>query len=402
MPTKVVIFSFPATGHVNASLKFCKDLTKAGTQVCYVTLKEHFPKFMDMPGIKMIEYPKTFGDYYREKEKTSGQIKANLIALLGMLYKMTDIVTPFIINVVKKEKPDAIICDPFCIGAKIAGKLLNIPVVLFFTFLVQNPVGEKMPAGIKKAIMLHPLQLIKAINLQKNIDKKYNGLCDKPGDLLSHQGLTTVVTTSKEFHPYGDMYPDNVIFAGPNNTDVELQQKDSKLVFVSMGTVESSAEVLNACIDAAADLDIKLVITLANNKQNKIDKDKIPNNVTVYDNMSPVQFREFINKASVFINSGGINSVSDSIMCLTPMIICAKSQESYDMGVLVQKYKCGRLYQYKDMTAENIREEINIVLNDKSVSSGLEKYRQSFINSMGYKKAAELVLEKIKEKSSEQ
>lgn len=392
---KVLFFSFPASGHVNSSLELCEELAKHDIVFKYVTFKEYFQKFKYIDNIQMVDYCEEFRNYYFDNEERSGQIKANLIALLNMLYTMTNILCPFVYDLIQKEKPDLLICDPFIIAAKMAAKAKNVEYSLFFSLLVQNPVGNKMPPGILKTILRHPILLGKTIGLSKDINKRYGEFCDEPGDLLSHQGVKTIVTTAMEFHPYGDLYPENVYFAGPINREVELKEKDEKLIFLSMGTIESNAPAIEAFIDIVGQTDYKLVVTLANNKQIKIDRSKLPKNVIIYDNLTPTEYRSMIARAILFINSGGINSVSEAILSLTPMLICPSSQETHDMGVLVQKYHCGILYDHKHIKTDLLKKAAKTVLTDRTTTNGLKTYRKYLLNSMGFAKAADELLKNL-------
>lgn len=388
---KILFISFPATGHVNASKKFIKELcTRRDTEVYYVTLSEHFKRFDDIQDIKLIPYNDEYAQYYRTEEKHSGEIKSNLLQLLYMLYKMMEKSVEFIENTVNKIAPTMIICDPFVIGAKAVAKKYNIPYNLYFTFLVQNPVGDTMPPGIKKTILLHPWLLFKTMGLQKKLAKIY-GYCDMPGDLLSHQDVKTIVTTSSEYHPYGELYPHNVFFAGPPNVWKADVKTKKNMVFISLGTVESNVDVIKACLEIAKNKKYEFVITLANNKQNYVHREEDLYNVTIYENLTPEKFREVLSEAKLFINSGGINSISDSIMAMTPILVYPASQESHDMGALVQEYRCGYLHEGK-IRVNELEREIDLLIQDNSYSSGLITYRESFLNAAGYEKAVEFIL----------
>ncbi|WP_177180766.1 glycosyltransferase [[Clostridium] polysaccharolyticum] len=388
---KILFVSFPATGHVNASKKFIKELCqRQDSEVYYVTLREHFRRFDDVKGLHLIPYNEEYVQYYRTEEKHSGKIKSNLLQLLYMLYQMMEKSVEFIDHTVERIKPDRIVCDPFAIGAKAVAKKYKIPYHLYFSFLVQNPAGDAMPPGIKKMILLHPVTLFKAMRLQKKLTKKY-GYCDMPWDLLDHQHVKTIVTTSSKYHPYGDRYPENVFFAGPPDVWKTEPKPKKDMVFVSLGTVESNVCVIKACLELAKTKKCEFVITLAGNKQNYIQKEDSLTNVTIYENLTPEEFRGVLSEAKVFINSGGINSVSDSIMAMTPVLVYSASQESHDMGVLVQEYHCGYLHEGK-IKVKELEREIDLLLQDKSYSSGLPIYRESFWNAAGYEKAAEFVL----------
>jgi MGT family glycosyltransferase len=383
-----MFISFPAVGHVNVSINLCKELADKNVKLLYYTLEEHFHKFEGYNNIEVRKYPDNFAEYYSEKAKISGKIIQNLVALLHMLYSFTDMLMPFLIKEVEKEKPDLIMCDPLSIWGKIVARLYNIPLALLFTIFVGA--GEKkIPPGAIKSMLLNMPTFIQSMMIKKRIDKKYGNLCDNPPDIMDHQGEFTIVTTSKEFHPNGHAIPDNVRFMGPTNTEHSILPKDNKLIFVSIGTVQSNNALWEACINATKDLGYKVAITLAGNKQNKINMKTIPDHVTIYDNLTPTEYKNMISKSVLFISHGGASSVTDSILGMTPLLVCPGSDETYEMGRLVKYHKCGSFYPYKKIRTDKLREEIIKVLNDDSTKSGLEKMRQFFLNSMGCKKVVE-------------
>jgi MGT family glycosyltransferase len=392
---KVMFISFPVVGHVNASINICKELAANNIQVIYYTLEEHVFKFEGIKNIEVRKYPETFAKYCRESKQAPAKIKKNLVALLHIIYLWADMLVPFLQEEVKREKPDLIIADSLSMYGKMVARMNNIPLVLLFTHFVGRPGKSKLPPGVIWSMLLNIPTFIQVIMLKKRLDNLYANSSDNPDALLSHQGQFTIVTTSREFHPEGDAYPENVKFMGPNNVEQSVSPKDKKLIFVSLGTVEENNAVYPACINAVKDLDKRVVITLAGNKQSKINLKKIPDYVTVYDNMTPTEFRKTISQAALFINSGGVNSVSDSIMGKTPLLICPASAETEEVASVVEGHHCGIRYPYKKITVNGMRKTILQVINDQSTGENLERIRESFLNSMGCKKVVAELIDKF-------
>ena len=351
----------------------------------------NFKRFDDIEGLELIAYNKEFSDYYSQEEENSGQIKNDVIKLLYMLYIMMDKNTGFIEQKIIEIEPDIIIADPFVIGAKAICKKIKKPLILFYSLLLPDPTGPVIPAEAKKSMLLHPVRFMKTIALQKKMEKKW-GYCDLPDKLLSHDGRMCIVSTIKEFQPGGEEFPPNVIFAGPPNVEIIENPKKEKLIFVSMGTVESSISTIRICLSVAKGSEYEFIITLAGNKQNCISEKIELKNVTIFDNLTQVEFRSYLTRAVVFINSGGTNSIWDSIMTKTPILVYTKSPESKNTGRLVELYKCGILHS-GDQTKQIMYDEIVKLITDKIYVQGLEKFQNKFKESNGYESVAEIIIE---------
>ncbi|MCX7843031.1 MAG: glycosyl transferase [Clostridia bacterium] len=389
---KVMFISFPASGHVNASVNVCKELASRNVKVIYYTLEEHFYKFAGHENIEVRGFPENFKKYYYEKAAISGKIMKSLVRILHMVYSFTDILMPFVIDEVEREKPDLIMGDALSVYAKIIARMKKIPLVLVFTFLIQtDPENPKppIPPGAIRSMLLNFPTFIDAMNIKNSINKKYGNFCDEPGDFLHHQDEFTIVTTSKEFQPKGHLFGDNVKFMGPTNVKHSTIPEVKDTIFVSIGTVQSNNLIWDSCINATRGMGYKVKLTFAGNKQNKVTLKDIPDNVTIYDNLTPDEYRDIISQSVLFISHGGINSVSDAILGMTPILVIPGNDETVQMGQLVEKYRCGRMYAYKKIDEKKLREEISRIINDSSTRSGLAAMRQSFLNSMGCKKVVD-------------
>jgi MGT family glycosyltransferase len=230
---------------------------------------------------------------------------------------------------------------------------------------------------------------MKMFSIQKDIKKQYGMLYDQPMNMMSHQGKFTMVMTSKEFHPTGSEYPNNVRFVGPAHVENCEIPEDKDTILISLGTILYSDTHWDACIEAAKDLGYKVVVTFGGNTRNKVNTENLPPNVEIYNNLSQEEFRNVLKHSAVFISHGGFNSISDSVLYRTPLIICPTTAEQAGNGEFIEEYGCGMLYNKKRINAQELREMIKQVVNDEAFKDNVEKYRQSFLNSMGMEKVVD-------------
>ncbi len=388
--------SFPIPGHVNPTINFCRELGDLNVKVYYYTLEKLFSKFDGIKNIELCNYPKEFAEYYDLKNEEYSQNpvkKYRPFSLLNLFYSFAEILTPYMIEEVEKIKPDLIICDPFSIWGKAVSRYFNIPWINFFC----APVGDflslkECPSfirGILKSLVLDYDQIHNIKKTKRRIAKKYGINTEKLKDILTPQGKYSIVMTSKEFHPNGDKYPSNIKFVGPAHVENCIIPDDKDTIFISIGTILQSDTFWDTCISAIKDLGYKVVISFGNVEMNKINTKDLHENVIIHKNLSLDEFRCVLKKSVLFISHGGFNSITDSILYKTPLLVCPTTPEQATNGEMIEAYGCGMLYPYKKIEEIKLREKALEIINNPNRRSGLEKYRQSFLDSLGCKKAAE-------------
>jgi MGT family glycosyltransferase len=389
---KILFISFPVSGHVNPQFCFNKELSKQNVKLIYYTFNKYFDKYKDVENMELRKYPDSFRDLY-DRLSADSRMHSKLLAMLYVFYAFTESVLPFIMEEVEREKPDLIICDSLAMWGKVATRYHNIPYCYFFTsFMGDSQTVQKSPAfkmNILKSVLLDFPYLMKMFSIQKDIKKQYGMLYDQPMNMMSHQGKFTMVMTSKEFHPTGSEYPNNVRFVGPAHVENCEIPEDKDTILISLGTILYSDTHWDACIEAAKDLGYKVVVTFGGNTRNKVNTENLPPNVEIYNNLSQEEFRNVLKHSAVFISHGGFNSISDSVLYRTPLIICPTTAEQAGNGEFIEKYGCGMLYNKKRINARELREMIKQVINDEAFKDNVEKYRQSFLNSMGMEKVVD-------------
>lgn len=388
---KIVFINFPVSGHVNPQINLCRELAEKDVKLIYYTFESYFHKFEGIDNIELRKYPDSFYKYYNELA-ADDSLHNKFIAFFYVFYTLTENILPFMMEDVKKENPDLIICDSLAIWGKVVARALNIPLSFFFSSFMGDTIALKnSPAfamGILKSAIFDFKYVLKYNAIKKRIEKQYGKVADGAKDIMAHKGKFSVVTTSREFQPGGHLYPSNVKFIGPAHVDDSDLTEEKDTIFISLGTIAYSDTYWDICIEAAQNLGYKIVVSFGGNKNNKVSQKNMKDNVSVYDNLSLKEYRNVLKKSVLFISHGGFNSISDSILYMTPLIICPLSAEQSSNGKIVEQLGCGVHYNYNEIEVNKLRNKINEVLSNEKRRSGLEKYRKSFINSMGYKKAA--------------
>lgn len=387
---KILFISLPVSGHVNPQLNLCEELSKRNVKLIYYTFEKYFPKFNGIDNIELRKYPDSFYKYYNQLADDE-KLQSQFMSLLYVFYSFTEKLLPFMMKEVGEENPDLIICDTLAIWSKIAARFYKIPYVYFVSsFMGDSIMMKKTPAFtfnlIKSGIVSFPY-IIKFMSIIKRLEKQYDKVVDKPWNIMEPEGKFTMVVTSKEFHPGGYEYPDNVKFVGPAYVDHNEVSEIKNTIFISLGTICFSDTFWDTCIEASKDLGYDVVVSFGGNKNNKINIKNLQENVKVYDNLSIEEYRNVLKKSILFISHGGFNSISDSILYKTPLIICPGHAEQASNGQVIEEDGCGKLFMAntKEFQKDNLRKMIIDVINDKSMKKNLERYRQSFLDSPGFK-----------------
>lgn len=395
---KIVYITFPFSSHINPQLCLCKEFAEKDIEQIFYTTENFFYKFDDIENVTLRKYPKSFEDKFRklaEENKDTVIKQYRVFALMYYFYLFAEELLPFLVDEIGKEKPDLIICDPFAIWGKMIAKYYNIPLVNFYIGLLGDSLNSKyFKFAMLRSLALDIPEMIQLIKIKNRIDKQYGNITEHPKTFLQHQGVFSIVPTSREFHPDGEKYENNIKFVGPAHVEDCEIQKNKNIIFIAMGTFSSNNKIWDKCIEATKDLGYEIVISFGGCSGNIINSKCLPNNIRVYDNLSLKDYREILKKSILFISHGGFNSINDSILYKTPLLICPNTSEQRSNGELIEAYNCGKLYRYKRYKVEKIKENVEEILHNKDVEIGLEKYRQSFIHAMGFKN---LVLELNKE-----
>lgn len=384
---KVAFISFPVSGHVNPQFSLCEEFSKKNVNFYYFTAECYKSKYDSLNNINIITYPKDFMDYYN-KLSSDITLHEKMMALMYVFNTFMEKVLPFVIKELKVIKPDFIVCDSLAVWGKAAASYLKIPYAIFFSSFMGDPIiMKKTPAftlGVIKSGIFDFKYVIKFLQIQKRIEKQYGKVTDSMSKIMQHQGKFTIVATSREFHPGGNLYPNNVHFVKPsvyNENGIKVK-KDT--IFISVGTISFSDTFWDVCLEATKNLNYRVVLSFGNNKKNKLNTKKLRDNVFLYDNLSLNDFRKELERSEVFISHGGFNSITDSIIAETKLLVCPITSEQLGNGQIIENYGCGKLFKSKNITAEKLENEIVKLINDKKMRKNLIHYKKSFINEQTY------------------
>lgn len=386
---KVVFMCFPDQGHMNPSIELCRQLGKKGVKVVYYALEKDFFRFEGIENIEMRSYPEKFQEIMDDFGAKADKLVRNLIKAMHMLYYCNCEILDFIVEEMKREKPDLIINDIFAMWGKMAGRYLKIPIAIFSAGFLMDPKGEGDPAMIKIFFTTIPT-LLHGLWLRSKMMKKYGVRCDSPMEICSDQGEYAIVTTSQRLQPGGfEHFGDNVHFAGYSKEVKEYVKVPRDTIFISLGTLCKSERFWNTCLAATKDMGYKVVLVLGGNSQDSIDKTLLHKDVIVHQKVSLQEYEAYIQRAVLFINHGGLNSITMSIFYETPVLVCPDSMEQHENGLAIQRNLCGKTFRNQKISVKEMKEMIETIVNNSSIHSSLKECSDDLKHSIGFEKVVD-------------
>lgn len=381
MKKTIAFINFPASGHVNPQYGLCEELSKKNVKLVYYTAECYTKKFSYIDNIDIRTYPKEFMDYYNELSNDI-TLQEKMMGLMYVFIAFTERILPFILKDLKEVKPDLIISDSLAIWGKVAARCMKVPYALFFSsFMGDSIIMKKTPAftlGVIKSAIFDFKYVIKFFQKKRCIDKNYGKTTDSMSKIMQHQGVFTMVSTSKEFHPGGNLYPDNVQFIRSYIYDESRVNVKKDTIFISVGTISFSQTFWDICIEATKNFDYRVAISFGNNKKNSINTESLRKNIVVYNNLSLDEFRKELERSELFITHGGFNSITDGIMAETKLLVCPITIEQRGNGQVLETYGCGKLFKRKKITSKELEAEIKALIDDKEMREQLIYYKNSF------------------------
>ncbi|MCC0646416.1 MULTISPECIES: macrolide family glycosyltransferase [unclassified Clostridioides] len=388
--SKIVFFSIPAYGHTNPTVEVVRELVDRGNEVLYYSFNE-FKDKIEGAGAKFICCDKYLPELHPGDEKKIGK---DFSGLIEMIVDTTISLDEKVCIELKDFNPDCIVSDSLSFWGKLFAQKLNIPYICSTTTFAINKHTAKM---MKQSFM----EIIRMVFGMRRINKKIKLLQKKGYDVKNFISIVsndddtnTIVYTSKEFQPMVETFSSKYSFVGPSvsNVIVEPQNRKKKLIYISLGTINNkNIKFYKNCINAFKDFDVDVIMSVGRNTDIK-SLGHIPNNFEVKNSVKQIAI---LQETDVFITHCGMNSVNESLYYGVPMVLFPQHSEQ---RMVANRVTClGVGLMLKENKSEDIKCVVFQVMNDKEYKENAIKLSESFYNAGGSKKAADVILQVIKQ-----
>lgn len=360
---KIVFFSTPATGHINAVYPVIEKLVKKGYIVDWYC-SEKYKTLIEDIGANYKEYMEKFEQF------NLNEITDNFYSLFGWLLDLNRKCYLAYLDVMEKENPDLIIYDSMCSFGKNIARNLKIKSVCFCTTLAFNQFNflcSSMCFSTIKLFGSHLKGLLHLYLIEKKFRKTHGIKKLDMLDLFVNQGDITLVFTPKELQPFYKTFPKSFVFIGTTIKDrihnnIKYENYD---VYVSLGSIfTENKRFFHELLASEILKNKKTIITTGNIKMEEFSHVEF---VEKTDQLS------LLPKVDLFVNHAGLNSIYECLYFGKFQIWFPQQEEQRMVAIEFQKKKIGmhvenlkkitwnRLIEYKEKSEKSIRLYQNVI-----------------------------------------
>ncbi len=390
----VAIVSLGAFGHVNPTLQFASELIKRDVRVTYFTTEE-FRKVVEPTGVKFVAVPSWMAENDPQKqEKKEGEAEENIAAVVPFLFlNEAGAYIDTVLDVLREDRPDAIVHDFAGIAGTIAADALGVPNIMLYTSYPANE-HYSVAESFEGVPADHPLRLA-ADGIAEGYVAKYGCRKMTVKEIFDGQGDFNLVMMQKRLVPYAETYDDSFVFTGvqmgKRSTFGSWTAPDNgrPLVYSSLGTAFNNwPEYYPILFDAVRDLDVN--VFAATGMIDPATLSDVPENVELGQMVPQL---EILSQASVFITHAGMGGTGEAIYYGVPMIAIPQMDEQAITARQIERTGLGVAFLDKaSITAESLRGAIRMLLEDPSFHETAKDFSDDMRSLGGAEASAEAVI----------
>ena len=350
-------------GHINPTLGLVKNLTGRGNQVSYFC-SEPFKEQVTKMGAKWIGYSSKLDLFLKEYRPTD---RHPFYMLMECMLLYDEVVLPELLDIIKEEHYDMIICDSYFGGACFLKQLTKIPVVCSHSSFAMShaPVPKRMLVE-----GFHP-QLDHCYQILKRICESYK--IEEPSleQVFVSKGDLNIVYTTGNFNGDTEVKGPEYLFVGPSIDRLQESNEfdfsvigNRKLIYISLGSLNTDfVGFYKDCIAAFCDTEYYVCMSIG--KKSDISQlGVIPQNFLVKSFLPQL---EILKRADVFITHAGFNSVNEALYFGVPMLALPQVNDQHMVAKRLASMELGMMESIMELTPETLRTKIETLLMDRNI-----------------------------------
>ena len=387
---RVLFINGGSEGHINPTIGVVEELISRGEEVVYFTI-EDFRKRIEKTGATV----RTFDVQKFLKAFISGG-RNNVLERINGLLCTADIVIPSVLEQIEGEHFDYIIYDSMFGCGRLLAQILRLPAINSCTSFAQTKASfDKMFEQLSKNISSETYDEFQ--RLTARVAEKYGVEIDSPYEVFCNPAPLTIVYTTREFQPFGETFDQTYKFVGPSISSRVKQDnfdlaaiKGKSPIYISLGTVFNYAvDFYKLCFEAFGNSSHTVVMSIGEKAQIS-ELGEIPKNFIVKNYLPQTEVLKY---SKLFITHGGMNSTHEGLYNGVPLIVIPQSADQPIIAGQVAHTGAGIQLQMQCLTASQLREAADDVLNQSSFKIAVSNIRESFQKSGGYHQAVEEIFE---------
>ncbi len=398
---KFLFLTAPGTGHVNPTLPVAQELVARGEEVVYYTT-DKFQARVERTGATFRRLDDIFNTPADEIAKFQKNWQENSLALLEdvmrvMLRYVTNTLprVPKMLDQLRAEEFDAIVCDPMCAWGRALAEMSGLPTATFYgTFAMtkNSPLLRQMLSRPKK--LPSPKTVVAMLRLQSvawYMHLRYGISLLDPKNLFTASESLNIVPLPRKFQPEADAFDDRYAFVGPSilpsvvdyEADLPLKQlEERQTLYISMGTAFTRAQFFKTCLNTFTNT--SWLVVMATWKD--LGFTNLPSNFIV---RPLVPQLEVLKRANVYITHGGMGSVMGALWYGVPLVVVPQMPEQALLAARVAELGLGIRLDPPDAKPEALRDAVNTVHTDPAYRNRIAEMQSAMREAGGYRRAAD-------------
>lgn len=361
VPLRGLFFNVPAYGHVLPTLPLVAELNRRGHHITYFST-ESFRPHLQAVGAEVQMYEGISDTFFHD----AGLVHGGVQKVASHFMETTGEILPKLLEDSISIHPDYVLYDGMCVWGYFVAKVLKLPSVASYPLLAPfSPPPKAMLNGnllrvaippLYRAAFRHYIAYRRALSIAKEYGVKrlgFTSLLNVPADLaLSY--------CSEYFQPFVNTVPDYVRFIGwtliqqpDSSPDVMQGIMGKPLIYISLGTITNQKHsFFEQCIKAFADQDVFVLISTGKSLPPGSFQG-LPDNISI---QSWVPQSDVLQRASLFITHGGMNSILDGAYCGLPFLLVPQQVEQVFNALRVVELGAGLMLNSRQCNPRNLRD----------------------------------------------
>lgn len=379
---KILMVNLPFSGHTNPTIGLAKELVDKGHKVAYIhsiTWKDR----IETTGAKFIPYCKNtpqkhhFGEirYWRIAYDT---VDAVLSEYDMLIYEVLFFPGKSLAD--RHGKPCARLYSTFALNRHILelfGKTGGPYLTVIFRF---RWLCQLVSKRIARAFLLPERDMV--------------------NELTQNNPPLNFVYTIEDFQIDADYFTSlGYHFIGPSldhrktETDINFSALKLPIIYISMGTlINQSKSFYKKCFQAFGNKEMSVIISLGHARKAE-DFSSVPANIHLYTSVPQL---DVLQKCSLFITHGGMNSVNEAIYYGVPMLAAPVGNDQPAVANRIEELGLGKRIYPKKMSSEDLFSTAIETLESARQNHTLYSFSSKAQKAGGNKQAAKIITDFLK------
>ena len=371
---KILMINLPYAGHTNPTLPLARCLVARGHEVSYIHAPE-WQKKITVTGatfIPYLDYPTGLSEQQKKRRCFSAAYRT--LRAVGKDY-------------------DLLIYEMLFFPAKKLADRLGIPCVRQFSQSAWNQEAfQKLESSSKVFLLSSKLIGKQLMNASAARVMELEGL-KLVDSVLNDVPDLNIVYLPDFFQPMRDTFDHRFIFVPPtivqpqvSSVMIPYKEMTGPIIYISLGTIISNKSFYRKCIEAFADQPVSVILSTGKVEPEKLGE--LPANIYAYPFVSQL---EVLDKCSLFITHGGMNSVCEAMTYGVPMLVLPILNDQPINAAQVVELKIGKRLRFLGVSAKELATGACSILADHEMKERCEEIQQKIAENLKISDAAKAI-----------